>query len=379
MRVVGAQRHDWFQLLCGSVEPGERCERAAAGPRPQKTGRARWRRAGAIVRDALFLAGLALLSLGCEGTPQKSGEVVVYTSVDQVYSEPVLEEFARKTGIRVKPVFDVEASKTTGLVNRLIAEKDNPQCDVFWNGEVARTLILKKKGILAPYRSPLAEGIPKHLKDEEGYWTGFAARARVIAYNTNLLSEQEVPQSILDLADPKWRGRVAIAYPLFGTTATHVAALFAHLGDDRAREYLTRLKENRVAVVDGNSVVRDLVVEGRYPIGLTDTDDVTAAVKAGKPIQMVFPDQGGFGTLLIPNTVALIRGAPHPETGKMLIDYLVSEATEQALIRSGAAQVPVRPEEASQTPPIRSMPVSFEAVAEQIEKATRFCQALFVR
>ena len=133
-----------------------------------------------------------------------AAEVVVYTSLDQVFSQPVLEDFERETGIAVRAVYDVEAAKTTGLVNRLIAETSRPQADVFWNSEVGRTLVLKAKGVLAPYPSPAAEGIPASFKDPEHNWTGFAARARVFIYNTQQLSAQEVPQSILDLAAPRF-------------------------------------------------------------------------------------------------------------------------------------------------------------------------------
>ena len=129
-------------------------------------------------------------------------EVVIYTSLDQVFSEPVLQAFEKETGIRVKAVYDVEASKTTGLVNRLIAERPNPRADVFWNSEVGRTLVLKDKGVLTPYVSPSAADIPDQFKDAEGYWTGFGARARVLIYNKDLVPEDRLPVSIFDLTDP---------------------------------------------------------------------------------------------------------------------------------------------------------------------------------
>lgn len=90
-----------------------------------------------------------ILSLaGCKGKESTQG-VVVYTSLDKVFSQPVLEAFERQTGIKVLPVYDPEATKTTGLVNRLIAEKDSPQADVFWNSETGRTIVLRQKGVLA--------------------------------------------------------------------------------------------------------------------------------------------------------------------------------------------------------------------------------------
>lgn len=99
--------------------------------------------------------------MGCGG---RKNEVVIYTSLDQVFSEPILQAFEKNTGIKVKISYDVEATKTTGLVNRLIAEKDNPQADVFWNSEIARTILLKNEGILALYFSSSAEDIPSQFK-----------------------------------------------------------------------------------------------------------------------------------------------------------------------------------------------------------------------
>ena len=108
---------------------------------------------------------------------EKQKEVVLYTALDQIFSEPIVKDFEQQTGIKVKVVYDTEAAKTTGLVNRLIAEKDNPNADVFWNNEIARSIVLKDKGILASYFSHSANDIPEQFKDKEGYWTGFAARA----------------------------------------------------------------------------------------------------------------------------------------------------------------------------------------------------------
>ena len=132
-------------------------------------------------------------------TTNDQREVVIYTSVDQVYSEPVLEKFEDETGIKVKAVYDVEAAKTTGLVNRLIAEKGNPLADVWWNGEIAQTILLKEEGVLTPYSSTEADGIPSAYIDTEGYWTGFGGRARVLLVNTELVVPEEYPESIFDL------------------------------------------------------------------------------------------------------------------------------------------------------------------------------------
>jgi len=311
-------------------------------------------------------------------------EVVVYTSVDQVFSEPILSSFEKNTGIQVRAVYDVEASKTTGLVNRLLAERENPKCDVFWNSEFAQTIHLKKTGCLSPYRSPSVEDIPFRFKDAEGAWAGFAARARVLIYNRSLLNPDALPRSIFDLTSPGWKGRVAMAYPLFGTTATHMAALFSVMGEEKAREYLVGLKANDILIVDGNSVARDVVVEGEVPLAFTDTDDVEVAVHSGKPVGMVFPDEAGLGTLLIPNTVAMIKGCPHPGEARRLIDTLLSRETESRLSFCEAAEIPVRegvprPSHVPEISSLKVMEVNYGEVAENVQKAALFCRGLFGR
>ena len=325
---------------------------------------------------------ILLLVIGCDR--EATREVVIYTSVDQIFSEPILSDFEKDTGIKVKAVYDVEASKTVGLVNRLLAEKEHPRCDVFWNSEVGRTIFLKQKGLFTPYTSPSAKDISLQFKDKDGYWTGFAARARVLVYNINLLKESDLPKSIFDLTKVQWKGKVALGYPVFGTTATHMAALYATLGQEKTEKFLKELKANEVVIVNGNSVVRDMVVEGELPIGFTDTDDVNVAIQAGKPVKMLYPDRNGLGTLLIPNTLALIKDSPHPEEGKKLIDYLLSREVESKLAFCESAQMPVR--DGVKTPPhvpafssIKAMEVDYYDIAKNIEKSDRFCQSLFIR
>jgi iron(III) transport system substrate-binding protein len=335
----------------------------------------------------LLIAGASLAVLLLPGfLSGREREVVVYTSVDQVYSEPVLLAFQEESGIRVRAVYDVEAAKTTGLVNRIIAEEGRPGADVFWNCEVAQTLLLQERGLLEPYRSPSAGGIPPQFLDPEGHWTGFGGRFRVILVNTEGLAAGLEPDSILDLADPAIPSeRIGIAYPLFGTTATQAAALYALWGPEEARAFYQALADRHVRVVDGNSVVRDLVAAGDLWAGLTDSDDACGAVERGALVRIVIPDQepGGMGTLVIPNTVALVRGGAHPDEGRALLDYLASAGVEEDLVRRGWFQVALRP---TATAPgcipagsIRGMNVTFPEIAEQQELARTELAAVFIR
>jgi iron(III) transport system substrate-binding protein len=310
--------------------------------------------------------GCALLFLA-SCTP-RTDEIVVYASVDDVYAKPFFQDFERATGLKVLPVFDVEEAKTLGLVHRLIAEKGRPQCDVFWAGDCVRTALLQKEGVLEPFEPRSAADIAAKWRDPGHAWTGFAARARVIVYNTK--SVKDPPRTLAALSDPKWRGRVAIANPMFGTTANH----FAALGEAAAVQLAAALKENGVRVVGGNSHVRDLVARGDCDLGLTDSDDVWIGKDRGDPIDMVFPDQDGAGTLAIPNSAALVRGAPHPENARRFIERLVSPEAEAFLAKGPSRQMPVRASVPGPLPTIKTMDVDWGRISDSealLEKVRR--------
>ena len=244
--------------------------------------------------------------------------VVVYTSVDDVFSQAILEEFERTTGIRVDARYDVEADKTTGLYHLLLTEHQSgrPRADVFWNSEVSRTVLLAQQGALQGYASPSAADLPGQYRAAGDLWSGFGVRARIIIYNKSRIGEDELPRSIFDLTDERWRGEAGIAHPLFGTTLTHVGALWTTLGAEKTQAYLRALLANDVHVLAGNSTVRDRVTRGEIKVGLTDTDDAVVAIRKGLPVGIVFPDQEAsvgraepLGTFVIPNTVALVYGA----------------------------------------------------------------------
>jgi iron(III) transport system substrate-binding protein len=338
-----------------------------------------------------FTLGVTLLVGACterrtspnseNGTSGPLGEVTIYVSTDRVFSEPILRNYEQKTGTKVNAVYDTEETKSTGLANRLLAEKNNPQADVFWSNEPVRTLMLKKRGVLASYKSPSADGIPAVFKDPENYWTGFSARSRVIVYNTKLVKPEEAPNSVLALTDPKWKGQVAIADPRFGSTSFHVAALYAELGDERADEFFRTLKANEVKIVSSNSVVRDMVARGEVKVGLTDTDDVNVALEDKQPVAMVFPDRDGMGVPVMPNMVSLIALAPHPDAAKKLIDYLFSAEVERSLAQSEAVQIPLREgvEGPKNIPPLKSfkpMTLDYGRAADRVEDVTRRLQTI---
>ena len=177
----------------------------------------------------------AVAFAGCRAADPAAREVTAYVSADRPFSEPIMREYEHRSGVRVSVVYDTEETKSTGLANRLLAEKNRPQADVFWSNEPVRTLVLKSRGVLAPYQSPSSQEIAAAFKDPDGYWTGFSARLRVIVYNTDKVQANDAPRSIFDLTDPRWKGQVALADPRFGSTSFHCGIVKARSARCTAR------------------------------------------------------------------------------------------------------------------------------------------------
>jgi iron(III) transport system substrate-binding protein len=245
--------------------------------------------------------------------------VVIYTSQDQVYAEPIFREFRRQSHLKVLPVYDSEAVKTVGLVNRLVAEKDHPQCDVFWNNEELRTRQLEKAGVLR----------------ETNSWAAFGFRTRRLVINTNQLTNPNCPRTFIALTNQACRSKIALAYPLFGTTATHFLVLRQTWGEVKWETWCRALIANKPLLVDGNSAVVKMVAAGEAWIGMTDSDDIMAGKREGLPVESLSLYDENF---FIRNTVAVIRNAPHPEQAEKLFAFLKSDEVHQQLIQAGAIE-----------------------------------------
>jgi len=220
--------------------------------------------------------------------------------------------------------------------------------------------------------SPATTGIPAGFKAADGTWTGFAARARVLLVNTDRIGASARPTSVKDLADPRWKGQIALANPLFGTTTMHAAALFSAWGDADAKAFFEQLKLNDARIASSNGEVKRLVASGEVTFGLADTDDANEAIKGGAPVEVIFPDQDGAGTLLMPTTAVLIKDAPHPDAARKLIDYLLSAEVERQMAEA-AAHMPLRsevpaPKGFPRASDIKVMPMNYSQLASEIER-----------
>ena len=310
------------------------------------------RGAGDLLRRGVVLIGLLMLA-GCGG---KSPQVVIYTSQDEVYAEPIFKDFEKETGIRVRAVYDSEAVKTVGLVNRLIEESANPQCDVFWNNEEFRT------------RQLLAHGVFR----ETNAWAELGYRSRRMVINTNLLSPAKAPKTFSDVTNEIWRGKVALAYPLFGTTSTHFLALRQRWGDEAWQAWCRALVANQPKVVDGNSVAAKLVGRGEAWIGFADSDDIAAEQNNGSPV-MALPVSDD--TLFLANTVAVVKGAPHPAEAEKFFEYLQRKEVSQRLVDVHALEgATLDAATAGQ-----GLKVDWDSLLKDLDSATKEMEKIFLR
>jgi len=295
------------------------------------------------MRRGVLVAAAVLLCFACK---RGANEVVVYTSVDQPFSEPIFKEFEKRSGMKVLAVYDTEETKSTGVVNRLIAEARQPQADVFLSGDPVRPFLLIKRGLVQPYPSPAAASVPAHFRAPNGMWTGSAARARILLVNKQKVSAAEMPKSV------------------------HVAALFGAWGEDKGRAFLDDLKTNQAHIASSNGEVKRLVTAGEVAFGLCDTDDAAEALHDGAPVEVVYPDQEGVGTLVMPTAVVLMNG-PHPDAGRSLVDWLVSAEVDKRMAEL-AAHMPLRAD--IQVPGVRSansfrsMQVDYARLGEEMER-----------
>jgi iron(III) transport system substrate-binding protein len=341
-----------------------------------------------------LLVLVVLLAAGCG---ERKPRVVLYCAQDQGFAQQSLAEFTHRTGLDLATTFDTEADKSVSLYLALLKEKDRPRCDVFWNNEVLMSILLQRQGLLEPCDSPSGQAYPAWARAADHTWHAFAARARVLLVNTRLVKEEERPKSLLELTDPVWKGRVVMARPQFGTSATQAACLFEVLGPDRARQFYRGLNTNGVQVAPGNKQVAEWVGQGRTPlgapaaVGITDTDDALGEIEAGRSVALIFPDRDRprgdrLGTLFIPNSLGIIKGCPNRDGARRLVDYLLSPEVEGRLAESASHQIPLNPTvkarlpEALQTAAtVKAMDVDFSKAADLWEEVQTFLRNEFAR
>lgn len=252
-----------------------------------------------------------------------SGELVIYSGRAEPLIQPVIEAFKAKYP-------DVEillkAGSNSELANALLEEQANPQADLFITTEVFTIQALALEGIFQPYLPEGADQIPSEFIGPDHSWIGLTRRARVIMYNTDLVSAEEAPRSIFELSDPKWTGQVAAAGSTNGSMQAQIAAMRQLLGESATEAWLNELIANEVTFFGGHTDVRKAVGAGEFKIGLVNHYYFYLQQTEGSPVGIVFPDQdeGQIGLITNVTAAAVVEGASNAAAARLFVDYLIS-------------------------------------------------------
>lgn len=273
------------------------------------------------------------------GTPL-SGGLVIYSGRREPLFEPVVEEFEKETKIDVS----VKYGSTTELGNALIEEKGNPRADVFVGTDAASAESLRAKGVFEPFAAPELSALPAEFRTTDGSWIGISGRARVIMYNKNLVSPADLPKSVFDLKDAKWKGKIAIPSTTNSSFTAWVSSVRKLRGDAAAEDLLKALKANDVKVLREHTDVRKAVGAGEFALGLVNHYYYQLEKEAGSPVGVIYPDQGAddIGVLVNSAAASIVKGAPHQENARAFMKFLLS-AEAQKIFAEANFEYPLVP------------------------------------
>ena len=276
---------------------------------------------------ARLLAGaLAALALtGCGGGGGDP-ELVVYSGRNEALVKPILDQFIEESKLNVA----VRFGDTTDLAGTLIEEGSEPRADVFIGQDAGALGRLDEKGLLAVYPEVVGK-VPENFRAQDNTWVGLSARVRVLIVNTEELPKAEWPDSIFDLTDPKWKGKVAAPNATNASWIGFVSEMRVKIGDERTREWLEGMKANDLAVLGSHTDVRNAVGSGEFPLGLVNHYYVELEKREGSPVEPIYTDQepGGFGAVVNAASAGIIKGAAHAGNARKLMDFLLTPAVQE--------------------------------------------------
>ncbi len=252
-----------------------------------------------------------------------AGDLVIYSGRSETLVQPVLDAFqAAYPNVNIL----LKSGSNSELANALIEEKANPQADVFITTEIFTVQSMYQQDVFQSYRPAAADQLPAEFIGPEDSWVGITRRARVIMYNTELLGADEVPTSIFELTDPKWKGQIAAAGSTNGGMQAQIAAMSQLLGEEATQEWLTGMIANEVTFFGGHTDVRKAVGAGEFKIGLVNHYYYYLQLAEGSPVGVVFPDQGEGEIGLITNATAagIVQGSKNLSAAQAFIDFLLS-------------------------------------------------------
>jgi iron(III) transport system substrate-binding protein len=274
---------------------------------------------------ALVLGAVAALSVTACGSGD--ADLVVYSGRNEALFKPILDDFAKESGLKVR----VRFGDTTDLAGTLIEEGENTRADVFVGQDAGALGRLDEKGLLARYDGAPLQKVPAKFRSTDDTWTGLSARVRVLIVNTKELPESEWPKSIFELTDPKWKGKIAAPNATNASWIGFISELRVIKGDDATRKFLQGLKANDLAVLGSHTDVRNAVGTGEFPLGMVNHYYVELERREKSPVTAVYTDQasGDIGAVVNAASGGILKHAANAENAKKLMDFLLSAHAQE--------------------------------------------------
>ena len=338
---------------------------------------------------ALATSLLMVLLTGCGSTANptttpaaatSNDTLVIYSGRSEALLKPVIAAF-EKANPTIK--VQLKSGKNNELAAAILEEQANPQADVFITTDMLATINLANQQALMPYQIPGTDAIPSEYKAADGAWTSITSRARVIMYNRDLVSASDVPTSMLELTDPKWKGKIAAANSSNGSFQAQVAVMKQLLGDTQTAAWLTGLVANDVQFFGSHSDVRKAIGSGEFALGLVNHYyyELQAREDSDNNVGVVYPDQGvdEMGVVINTTAVGIINNAPHPKAAELFSAFLFLPTT-QALFAELNYEYPLIPGVATVkglTPleNLKKAQIDMLALAENVPDAVKMMQS----
>jgi iron(III) transport system substrate-binding protein len=274
----------------------------------------------------ILLAGLPVLALaaalgGCGGGDDP-GVLTVYSGREEELVAPLFERFEEESGVDVQ----VRYGDSAELAATIAEEGDNSPADVFFAQDPGSLGAVADEGLLETLPSDVLERVGERWRDGEGRWVGTSGRSRVIVYNTDALAEEEVPDSVFDLTDPKWKGRIGIA-PTNASFQAFVSAMRLDVGDEETREWLEGLQANDPKVYEKNTPIVEAAAAGEVDLGLVNHYYLYLVheEQPDAPIANHFLAEGDPGALVSVAGAAVLDSSDEREAAEDFVGYLLSD------------------------------------------------------
>jgi len=293
------------------------------------------------------------LSLGCllamtwllaPAQVSAADKLTIYSGRAERLIKPVLDAFTATTSIQI----DLLSSGTTELVNRLKVEGDRSPADLLITNDAGSLELARTAGLLRPLNmQEIDRAIPSQFRASDNSWVGLSGRFWIIAYNTTMIQPDQI-KSLLDLADSKWKDKIAIPNAGSEYLQAGVSVVRASLGDDRTKKFLQGLRDNAgTQVYQKSSQIVDAVAKGQVVLGIVNHYYVYRylATQPTAPLAVLMPDQhkGGMGTIMNVAGIGVLKHTPRLDSAKLLVEFLVAQAG-QKMFADLDKEYPLHPE-----------------------------------